>query len=254
MMDELDALLDGYARWLRNKSALRPVNDEYVEITTPYLDRHNDYTQIYVRRRNGGYLLTDGGETIDDLRSSGCDVDTPKRASLLTRSLNAFGVRRVDDALVVEASSNDFALRKHNLIQAVLAVDDLFYLAQPMVASLFLEDVGVWLRDSDIRFSENVKLTGTSGYDHTFHFLIPSSRRAPERLVRAVNRPSREMAESLAFAWIDLRNVRPSDAKMYAIFNDERELSPSMIGAVRNYGITPVPWSERAEFLDELAA
>jgi hypothetical protein len=27
------------------------VNDQYVEITTPYLDRHNDYTQIYVRKK-----------------------------------------------------------------------------------------------------------------------------------------------------------------------------------------------------------
>lgn len=254
MMAELDSLLDSYVRWLRNKSALRRINDEYIEITTPYLDRHNDYTQIYVRKHNGGYLLTDGGETINDLRSSGCDVDTPKRASLLTRSLNAFGVRREGDVLAVEASTNDFPLRKHNLVQAILAVDDLFYLAQPAVSSLFLEDVGIWLRDSNIRFSENVKLTGTSGYDHTFHFLIPSSRKAPERLVRAVNRPSQEMAESLAFTWIDLRNVRPSDAKMYAILNDERELSPPVIGAVKNYGITPVPWSGREEFLDELAA
>jgi hypothetical protein len=47
----------------RDKSVLREVNDQYVEITTPYLDRHNDYTQIYVRRDNGAFMLTDGGET-----------------------------------------------------------------------------------------------------------------------------------------------------------------------------------------------
>ena len=59
---------------LRDKSVLREVNDEYVQITTPYLDRHNDYTQIYVRREAGGFVLTDGSETINDLRASGGDV------------------------------------------------------------------------------------------------------------------------------------------------------------------------------------
>jgi hypothetical protein len=53
-----------YAQWVRDKSILREVNDQYVEITTPYLDRHNDYTQIYVRKDDGGFVLTDGGDTI----------------------------------------------------------------------------------------------------------------------------------------------------------------------------------------------
>jgi hypothetical protein len=30
---------------VRDKSVLREVNDQYVEIKTPYLDRHNDYTR-----------------------------------------------------------------------------------------------------------------------------------------------------------------------------------------------------------------
>jgi hypothetical protein len=33
-------LIHQYAQWF--KSVLRRVNDEYVEITTPHLDRHND--------------------------------------------------------------------------------------------------------------------------------------------------------------------------------------------------------------------
>jgi hypothetical protein len=78
VIDEVRGLLDEYAQWLRDKSVLREVNDRYVEITTPYLDRHNDYTQIYVRRDNGGFVLTDGGETIQDLRASGCDLETSK--------------------------------------------------------------------------------------------------------------------------------------------------------------------------------
>ena len=54
-------------------------------------DRHNDYSQIYVRQDNGAFLLTDGGETIQDLRASGCDLETSKRkvASLFPEDVTA---------------------------------------------------------------------------------------------------------------------------------------------------------------------
>lgn len=58
MINEIQSLLDEYTRWLKEKTQVRQV-DEWVEITTPYLDRHNDYLQIYARRRNGNYVLTD---------------------------------------------------------------------------------------------------------------------------------------------------------------------------------------------------
>ena len=242
MIDEIRTLLDQYSQWLRDKSVLREVNDQYVEITTPFLDRHNDYAQIYVRRENGGYLLTDGGETIEDLRSSGCDLETRKRKDLLTATLNGFGIQRDGDALMVKATPQSFSLRKHNLVQAILAVNDLFYLAVPVVASLFLEDVMAWFELHDIRYTPNVKFTGKSGYDHTFDFVIPASRRAAERLIRAVNRPSRDLAESLAFSWVDTREVRPATSRFYAFLNDEdRPPAAPILDALRNYEIIPVP-------------
>ncbi len=139
MINEIQELLDKYIAWLRDKTVLRQVKD-WIEITTPYLDRNNDYLQIYVKRDNGGFILTDDGYTIEDLRQSGCELDSKKRKDLLTLTLNGFGVKIDGGALIVHASSDNFALKKHNLVQAILAVNDLFYLAVPMVASLFLED------------------------------------------------------------------------------------------------------------------
>ena len=255
MIDEIRNLLDDYAQWVRDKSVLRKVDEQYVEITTPYLDRHNDYTQIYVRKDNGAFVLTDGGDTIQDLRASGCDLETSKRKELLAAALNGFGVRREGDALIVKATPQDFSLRKHNLIQSILAVNDLFYLAVPFVASLFLEDVTAWLELHDIRFTPNVKFTGRSGYDHTFDFVVPASRRAPERLIRAINRPNRDLAETMAFAWIDTKEVRPAASKFYAFLNDEnRPPAIPIVDALQNYDIVPVLWSRRDDIRQELAA
>ena len=91
-------------------------------------------------------------ETIDDLELSGCTLDSPKSKALLRTTLNGFGVQLDGNhkALVVRTTAKDFALKKHNLLQAMLAVNDLFYLATPMVRSFFVEDVEAWLRISDI--------------------------------------------------------------------------------------------------------
>lgn len=148
---EIERLLHDYHTWLRDKTTLRQVNGEWVEITTPYLDRHNDTLQIYVRAENGGYILTDDSYTIHDLEASGCNLRTEKRQDLLKMTLNGFGVRLQNDALEVHATIETFPLRKHSLIQAVLAVNDLFYLAKPIVESVFFEDVVTWLDANDIR-------------------------------------------------------------------------------------------------------
>jgi Domain of unknown function DUF1828 len=134
---DIEKLLNDYRAWLKDKTALRELNGEWVEITTPYLDRHNDALQIYAREQNGGYLLTDDSYTIHDLESSGCMLNTGKRRELLGMTLSGFGVKLHDEALEINASAETFPLRKHNLIQAMLAVNDLFYLAKPMVESFF---------------------------------------------------------------------------------------------------------------------
>ena len=254
MTKEIQALLDQYWKWLRDKTTLRRMNG-WVEITTPYLDRHNDQLQIYAMREGNEYVLTDDGYVLDDLEQAGCKIDGGRREALLTTTLNGFGVHRVDGQLRVKASRNNFALRKHNLVQAMLAVNDLFYLAQPMAVSLFLEDVESWLDESKVRYTPNVKFTGASGYDHLFQFVIPKSTEQPERILRPINRPNRDRAQSMAFSWIDTKDVRPSESRAYAILNDsDSAVSVSVLDAMRNYEVQPILWSERERALPELAA
>jgi hypothetical protein len=251
---EIEILLKNYREWLSDKTTLREINSSWVEITTPYLDRHNDALQIYVRSENGGFVLTDDSYIIHDLEASGCKLDTEKRKDLLQMTLNGFGVKRNADAIEVNATPENFPLRKHNLIQAMLAVNDLFYLAKPVVESLFYEDVVAWLDANDIRYTPNVKFTGISGYDHHFDFAIPKSKQQPERIVQAINRPTRDTALLFINAWTDTRQVRTSDSKAYAVLNDEQPISSSVIDALRNYDIRSVPWTQRAEVVMQLAA
>jgi hypothetical protein len=253
-MDEIKSLISQYTEWLQSKITLRQV-DDWVEITTPYLDRHNDYLQIYAQKQNGSFILTDDGYIIDDLNQSGCTLDTPKRKSLLLMTLNGFGVKLDGSRLEVKATKEDFSYRKHNLLQAMLALNDLFYLASPLVSSLFYEDVVAWLDDNEVRYVEQVKFTGKSGYDHLFDFVIPKSKKQPERIIQAINRPGRDEAEAVAFAWFDTKDVRPLESRAYAILNDaERDVPPPVLDALHSYEVIPVAWSRREAILAGLTA
>ena len=247
-------LVDQYFSWLKSKTTWREVNG-WTEITTPYLDRHNDYIQIYLQQKGDEWELTDDGETLTDLVQSGCELDTPRRKALLYTTLNGFGMQLVDRAITVKTKQESFALRKHNLIQAILAVNDLFYLARASVESFFFEDVALWMDYADIRYTQRVKFSGRTGYDHLFDFVVPKSKREPERILRVVNNPVKDQANAVILSWVDTKEARPTNSVAYAVLNDrEKTIADGVVEALKSYDINPLPWSQREEFKERLAA
>lgn len=247
-------LIASYAEWLRKRITFVEL-EHACEITTPFLDRHNDYLQLYARLESDGFLLTDDGATIRDLDLSGCEIRSGRRRILLDTLLRGYGVQLTDDELQVHANVETFPQRKHSLVQAILAVNDMFLTARGHVASLFLEDVEQYLSSHEVRFVRNAQFTGKSGFTHAFDFVIPRSQRGPERILRAINNPDRNSATNFLFAWNDTRDARPAGSKGFAILNDqERAPSSDVLSALRQYGSTPMLWSRREEFVEELAA
>lgn len=253
-VDEMNGLIDGYFTWLKDKTATKKIGQEWFEITTPHLDRHNDCIQFYVRQEGRGYLLTDDGYTIQDLICSGCSIDSPKRQEILRTTLAGFGVKLVNEELQIHATRDNFSMKKHNLVQAMLAVNDLFCLSSPYVSSLFHEDVVNWLELSDIRYTPNIKFTGKSGYDHMFDFVVPKSRQQPERLIHTINQPQKKQAEVIIFKWIDTKETRSPDSALYVIINDTVGNTAPVIEALRSYDLVSVLWSQREEARLALAA
>ena len=101
MISDIQKLIDQYIQWLRDKTKLKEINSTWIQITTPYLDRHNDCLQIYAKLQDSGYLLTDDGYIITDLAQSGCKLDSPKRQDLLRMTLAGFWVTMTDGTLEV---------------------------------------------------------------------------------------------------------------------------------------------------------
>lgn len=250
---EVQKMVDQYSFWLKSKIALREVND-HVEITTPFLDRHNDQIQLYVKKHSNGYIISDDGYTINDLESSGCEINTDKRKAFLTQTLNGFGVKNFNDELYVKTDETHFPQMKHNLIQAILAVNDIFYTSTAIVTSLFLEDVQAWLDEHDIRYTPKVSFAGKSGFQHNYDFVIPKSPKAPERIIKAMNNPDKPQIQSLIFSWQDTQRIRPENSVLFAVLNDTSPLSDPVIDALLNYDVEPILWSKKEQKLAKFSA
>ena len=254
-MNNISPLIDNYYKWLRDETTIKEAGKGFVEITAPYLDRNNDYIQIYLKKEDDQYILTDDGATIDSLEQEGCLLSGKSRKSLLKLILNGYGVKEEKGRLEITTKEDNFALRKHSLLQAILSVNDMFYLAKPYVKSLFFDDVRDWLDSSNIRYAENIPFTGLSGYARRFDFLIPKSSDAPERIIQLINNPTKSNTDTVIMDWLDTKDVRPPESKAYALINDdEKEIISDIEGVCVNYDITPVAWSKKEEYRERLAA
>jgi regulatory protein YycH of two-component signal transduction system YycFG len=137
----------------------------------------------------------------------------------------------------------------------MLAVNDMFTLSRPYIKSLFWEDVQEYLDKNDIRSSARVRFSGKSGFDQEVDFLIPKSSAKPERMLKVVTSPNRNTITSALFALSDIVKLRKEEIQAFTILNDNhKELSKNYSEAFQQYEITPLLWSDRTSFIQELAA
>lgn len=242
-----------YLAWLKSQFSCRQTG-RCTEITTPFLDRHNDQIQIYAVPTVDGWSLTDAGETLSDLEMCGVRFESAKRKTLLHEVLQGFGVTLRDGELTVSTDTQSQPQQMNNLIQAVLAVNDFFCLAQPSVYQFFTEDVSQWLDEKAIRFSPQVSFSGKSTLSHHYDFLIPKSKQSPERLLKVMNTPSRDYAKQVAFSWIDTRETRPTASECFVLLNDAEGIPAGVLTSLEQYDMVPVPWGKREQFSERLAA
>jgi len=249
-------IIENYIKWIKDNTSIKSIKDgNSCEITVPFLDRHNDHLQIYVLKEGNKYKLTDDGYTIADLKMSGMEINTPKKEKIFKTVLNGFGVKHGDnDELYIEANLNNIGQKKHYLLQAILAVNDMYVLSQENIHSLFKEDVEMYFHSNEIFYNRDIKITGKTGFDHNIDFIIAASKSRPERLIKAINIPKKDPAMAAIFAFNDIVAVREQKMDNYVIYNDlDSPVSNEVSLALANYGIRNIPWSQKERCKKEFA-
>jgi hypothetical protein len=250
---ECKQLVNGYVSWLKEELRIEQLDSSCV-ISTPFLDRHNDEIEIYVEKRGDTVWLTDDGYTLSDLRHSSVVLDTDKRQRHLRSIIQGFGVRNEGEELCVSTTPKDFPQRKHNLVQAILAVNDMFVMGEESVLQLFKEDVEKFLRLKSVAPFRDCKLAGYSGFDHKFDFAIQPRGEKPEGVIQAINHLTKERATSLAFMVSDVERERgKGNLTAYAFINDaDGSINAEHLSALTVYGIKPIIWSKREREVEAL--
>jgi len=249
-----DTFIDDYLSWLKSNMTEENIDDGIIEITTPFLDFNNDYTQIYVEKKdNNKYRISDLGYVINELNMLGIDINSPKRKKLISTVLNRFGVRIDGEVLNIDSTLNDFPKSKHKLLQTMLALEDLLYTSRPNIVSIFYDEVVNFFEANEIYCMANVSFIGVAGYTHNYDFAIQRSKDKPERLIKLVNNLNKQMTESILFSWNDTRAIREKDSVLYAIINDANRVSDKDLNALESYDVLPIPWSHREDYLNKLA-
>ena len=251
-MNWINELIDNYYRFLREKTVLKGDSDEgWVGISTPFLGVFNDSIEIYAQRSDGKILLSDDGETVNNLELSGVKFSySQTRKKLLDQILLNYGVRLENNELVTEATEQNFPQKKLNLLSAISEVNDFYVLAKHTVASMFREDVREYLDEQEIVYTPFFISKGSTGIEFTFDFQIAS--RQTETVIKSFNSVNKMNLPHFLFTWEDVRSVRERQTGKnvvgLAVINDvEREVKGEYLDALESKGAKSILWSHRYE-------
>ena len=122
-------LKEKYINWLKEEITVNKIG-EYLEITSPFLDRYNDYLQIYAKLgEDDEIILTDDAYVIENLQMSGIDINSSKRKQVLESFLEKYNVKLEENALIIKSGIEDFPQKILFLMQTMLNIDNMFMLS-----------------------------------------------------------------------------------------------------------------------------
>ena len=252
-MGWIDTKIAEYYQWLKDNTAIREDKGTgWFAVSTPFVGLFNDNIDIFVKKESETkILLSDDGDTIENLFLSGVDVlHSPKRKEYMNKVANNFGIKITPEGeITTESNGADFAKKKHNMISAISSISDMSMLASDKITSIFAEDVVAYIESLDVISTPSFLVKGHSGLD--FSFDIQISGRKSELVVKPFNLLRQNAIERFLFCMGDIKEIRErttgKELKSLAIVNDTTEPSKRLIDALEQYGTSVMLWSRRNE-------
>lgn len=248
-MTWIDSAIEDYIHFLQEHTELNAVDDEWYSITTPFLNTFNDCIEIYCKKEDNHIILSDGGETLNNLELLGVAFNrSPKRKAIVEQVLLNYGAHINNKNLVVVTDMKGFAQAKHNLISAIMEISDMYMVSKPTVYTVFRDDVNSYLDEQEIIYSRGFLSRGALGVDFNFDFQIAYKK--SEILINTFNTINRNNLAVFLFDWADIKEAREKIAQKevrgLAIINDtDKETNIQLLNALENKGAKYILWSKR---------
>lgn len=237
-----------YKDWLVGNFHCEKLSSGWTAIATPIMDRHNDGITVYANNNNGNITLSDDGYIIGDLLADGMSFKGKNRKILLENLLLSYGAKNEDNVITMKTTEEHYAMSFHMFMQALLAINDMFFLNSPNVKTIFLEDVSDYLEENNIIYTSNFLARGSTGIEFKFDFQIAG--RTSEILISSFNSINRQNLSSFLFDWLDIKEERIRQAKKdvsgLAIINDiEKPVDQQFLNALSAKGTEYILFSQR---------
>lgn len=249
-------LLSQYLDWLKNKYRIKNLEDSN-QIITPFTNAIGDNINIYVDKIDEKhFLLSDDGETINDLSLNGIELTTT-RNQMIDRILIGSGVHRVDDELTIDGVSSEFPEKKHSLLQTILRVNDLMMTRRNNIVNLFSEEVTDFLKENDIIGTSKAKFAGISGLNYTIDYTIPARKNRPEMFIQFHNHLTFSAITNSTFIFEDINEQRPlevGDKPINKIIanTEDYAISDKAFRVAESKNIEILPFSDKNKILATL--
>lgn len=255
LVNQLESLFD---QW--NKKHLNFTHHEdFIEITTPFVDMHHDLIQLYFTDKNDDtpFTLTDDGYIINQLEMLGININnTQKRKEFFEVTLRSFGVnydKKNNELYVTFDQLEDYPKKQHNLLQCIIKISDMLLTSRNTIIGIFTEEIQDYFEEKNVIYSANLGFIGQTGNQQIFDFVIPHTKKSNEKLIKAVNKPSGENYINALFPFTDVRSVREK-ADFLVIANDiNSPISEKFQSSLTNWKVEILPWSTREEWVKDLS-
>ena len=148
----------------------------------------------------------------------------------------------------MNTSVSSYPVDMHMFLQAMLAVNDMFFLSGNTVKTIFLDDVVSYLDEQDIVYTPNFIAKGSTGLEFNFNFQIAGKK--TELLINAFNSINKSNLTAFLFDWIDIKEARQRQSKKnvrgLAIINDvTKEIDSKYLEALSAKETDYILFSER---------
>lgn len=259
-MNWINPLINDYHNWLKDNTLTKEnPNSGWVTIQTPLTDYFNDNLEIYVKKEGDKITLSDDGATMNNLSHFGIKLNRGERKDIADKILFNLGIDLKDDELIVTCKHADFPQKKHNILSAMIELNQLVVMSEKNVINFFRDNVRSFLKKHNISFTPEFISRGSTGLEFTFDFQI--STPSDEVVLKSFNTINKQYLSSFLFSWEDIKPVREKITQKavhaVAILNDlNKPIAEEYLEALKVKHADYVLWSERnsPEFLSKIRA
>lgn len=234
-----DELRKIYLNWVK-ENFYKDLNSDWIEIKTPFTDLTGSYIYLYAKKNNDKIIITDYGNTMNEFELNKIELKGQRKNYfdniLLTQGCK-FGTQ-LKDIYIEFSDVLKFPIYKHQLIQAIININDLYLISKNNVKNMFINDIIEYLDNKNISYSDRgYSISGVSGLPNKFDLNIGKikKRNLPQVHTKVINKLDTNTVKLLLFTKGDV--ILNNDERIATIINSKNKVNKENLNALKSKDI-----------------